>query len=242
MSYTKYENFTNNPVKIKILNLVLYSTDNGGPYDKMKTHTSKYYSKFTNVTTVYYQFDPSITEQYVYKNDTLLIRGKESYIPGILDKTVLALKYFKHNLNEYDYVVRSNISTIIRFDLLSEELNKNPVDYGSGLCIEDNGIKFCSGTSIIMSRQTVKELLERTHLLDRTIDDVSIGVLIQTHLPHIIMQYVLPDGFVHVDIQDNILNWLNEHPNIVYYRNRTDDRNMDARRVEVITNYLSDRI
>lgn len=77
--------FTNN---IKILHLVLYSDDIY--YNQMYDITSKYYSKFKNVKTVYYKF----SNQTLLNNDILTIEGTETYLPGILDKTIKAFNYF----------------------------------------------------------------------------------------------------------------------------------------------------
>ena len=83
-----FEPFTND---ISIINLVLYSNDN--EYEKMYDLTKKYYSKFTNVKTIYYSFDENIIHEYELNDDILRIKGKETYIPGILEKTINAFKY-----------------------------------------------------------------------------------------------------------------------------------------------------
>lgn len=140
----------------KILHLVLYSSDKGGPYDKMKNITQPFYDSFSNVTTVYYHYDPSLTQNAIYQNGILSIRGKETYQPGILDKTLFAFEYFRPHLDEYDYVIRSNISTVVRMDVLTEELNRNPVDYGCTLCFQGD-LPYSSGTCIILSRYCIKK-------------------------------------------------------------------------------------
>ena len=77
-----YENMTNN---YDILHLVLYSDEDY--YNKMYEITRKYYKKFNNVKTIYYKFSSSIEDNYKLEDDILLIKGNESYIPGVLDKT-----------------------------------------------------------------------------------------------------------------------------------------------------------
>ena len=99
----------------KILHLVLYSNDQC--YDNMYNSTRKYYHLFENVKTYYYKYDENITNEYEIKNDIILLRGKENSIVS-LDKTLKALNIF--NCNFFDYIVRTNISTIVNFDLLEK--------------------------------------------------------------------------------------------------------------------------
>jgi len=118
--------------KLSILNLVLYSRDDS--YDKMKNITSKYYKNFDYVHTYYYCYDSNLEQDYLLKDNILYIKGIETYTPGILQKTISALEYFKNDIPNYSYIVRSNISTIIRFDILEKSLRENPVEYGCALC------------------------------------------------------------------------------------------------------------
>ena len=69
--------------------------------------TRKYYSKFSNVKTIYYKFNEDLINEYDLKDDILIIQGKESFIPGILDKTIKAFQYIVDNYT-FDYVIRSN--------------------------------------------------------------------------------------------------------------------------------------
>ena len=243
-----------------ILNLVLYSTDNGGSYDKMKELTQSYYKQFSNVKTVYYRFEKNIKTPYELKGNVLLVKGEETYIPGILQKTVDAFEYFKPSLNQYDFIIRSNISTIIQFDKLSDELRVNPIQYGCGLCwgIEnadkpekDRGHIYSSGTSIILSSATVSRILENKQFMDETvIDDVSIGELISKKMPDVKMKPVFKNvpnnGFAFVPNfnnqtkSGNTLNrFLDENSDqIVFYRNHNGDRELDVLQMTQIIDYL----
>ena len=180
----------NKPSKLKYVNLVLYSDDR--EYNEMKEITQGYYKKFENVKTIYYKYDEKINEEYLMEGDVLKIKGKDTYVPGILEKTVKAMEYVEND--EYDYFVRSNISTIVDFKLLDEELKKNPMEYGGGLInnlqrldesagIKDKthfGLNYVSGTAIIMSKNTLKEMIKQKDKIDyKIVDDVSIGLLMR---------------------------------------------------------------
>lgn len=183
----------------RILHLVLFNHD--PIYDTMYKITTKYYKKLNNVDTYYYTFSNSILDDYELKDDILYIKGIESYIPGILDKTIKTIKYFITDLekDKYDYVVRSNISTIIDFKKLFLELAKVKIDYGGCLI----GLKrklfqpasnplfirhmpFVSGMTIIFSKNTILDLYNHSELLKYYyIDDVAIGLYFYMHRPDI---------------------------------------------------------
>jgi hypothetical protein len=236
--------------KIKYVNLVLYS-DNA-EYNEMKEITQEYYNKFKNVKTIYYKYDEKINEEYLMEGDVLKIKGKESYVPGILEKTVKAMEYVEKD--EYDYLVRSNISTIVDFKLLDEELKKNPVEYGGGLInnlqrldenagIKDDahfGLKYVSGTAIIMSKDALKEMIEKKDKIDyKIVDDVSIGVLMRflKKSPVIVKE----GSFLIVSDTngdaEKIIKMISEKP-YIFYRNRNNDRKTDVKQMRIIVNYL----
>ena len=155
---------------MKILHIIIYSeSDNNsikeGTYENMQKLLSNYYKKFNNnVSTYFVKYDNNVKDtygtDYYIENDIIYINGKETFMPGILEKTLLAIKYL--NIFEYDYFLRSNVSTIIEFNRLISYLENNPIDYyGSGKlfnlqCSGWNGVQdstwfgtlFASGTSI----------------------------------------------------------------------------------------------
>jgi len=255
-SYHEFkENFEQK--NIRILNLVLYSCDNGGPYDKMKDITYQYYKTFPFLTTYYYRFDPELISDFEIRNSVLHIKGEESYIPGILKKTLDAFEYFEKDLHNYDYVVRSNISTIIRFDKLREELIENRTDYGCSLCwgvdathpIASENTIYSSGTSMIFSSNMLLKILQNKEFVDETlIDDVSIGKLITERIPDVELKPVFKNeknhGFHIVpDMKkdrNKIINFTKD-PSIVFFRNNNEDREVDVHQMDIIVKTLRNK-
>ena len=111
-----------------ILHLVLFSHDNG-LYDIMYHITKKYYHSFENIKTIYYCFDEHIEDNYILKDDILYIKGTEGYVPNILDKTIKTFSYI-NDKEEFNYIIRSNISTIINCSVLNSILTDNIIHYG----------------------------------------------------------------------------------------------------------------
>jgi hypothetical protein len=252
------ETFHGNNDTVSILNLVLYSSDNGGPYDRMRKMTEKYYKSFPYVTTYYYCFEPDLEKEFVFKDNILYVKGDETFIPGILQKTISAFEYFKNEIPKYRYVVRSNISTVIRFDLLQEDLKNNAVGYGCALCwnmeynnnkaaLPENTIIFSSGTSIIFSSDVVMNIINNKHKLDMMkIDDASIGEFIQNEMPEVEMQPVLKNvpnyGFHFVpdlkEDHDKIKDLIKDNK-IIFFRNHNGNRELDANQMAIIVDVLT---
>jgi hypothetical protein len=252
------ESFDNSNVsEVRILNLVLYSSDNGGPYDRMRIMTEKYYKRFHFVTTYYYCFKPDLEKDFELKDNILYVKGDETYIPGILQKTIDAFEYFREEIPKYSYVVRSNISTIIRFDILQDDLKNNAVKYGCALCWNmehDNKtvhpyspIIFSSGTSIIFSSDVVMNIINNKNKLDmQKIDDLSIGEFVENEMPEVKLQPVLKNtknfGFHFVpdlkEDRDKIKELIQDNK-IIFFRNHNGDRELDANQMAIIVDVLS---
>lgn len=203
---------------LKFLNIIIYSPDEY--YNYMKYILRKYLSSLNNVTYFFVVYSESLhlydlepNNMCIADNDTIIYYGKESFIPGCLNKTLSALTdiyngNIKTNVHttqkiypfaEYDYVIRSNISTIINFKLLEIWLlkpenigkynytgfrgdiinNYNHIQqYNSTIPIEKRYEKFhfISGTGIILSNLAATLLINNADQLNKNvIDDVEIG-------------------------------------------------------------------
>lgn len=164
---------------MKILNLILY---NPNPHYNNMMRLTRYYLNKLKIEHYFYCYREDINEEYIFVGDMLYIKGKETYLPGILDKTIKAIEICQNK--EYDYLVRTNISTVVDFIELSKIEN---IDYGGNIftlmwleppCgIVDHthyGAVYIHGICIILSRAAVNTLLKSE--IDRTIiDDVAIG-------------------------------------------------------------------
>lgn len=232
--------------KVKILNLVLYSHNK--EYDMMYSITREFYKKYSNVTTIYYLFSPTITDDYMLVGDILYIKGNESYVPGILDKTVKAFKYASLYYSDYDFIIRTNISTIVNFDILSNKLN-NTITYGASNILHINkgyrdpaggivndkyaGTSYASGTGIIFSKDFFNDFMKVIDNIDYgVIDDVAIGFLIHTYFPNIKITN-FQDYITYVEEVTNL-----DYDKIIFYRNRSStDRSKDVINMKkIVTN------
>ena len=241
-----------------ILNLVLYSDTDY--YRGMYENTRKYYNNHKNVDTIYYMYsgvhDNENVEEYTYDKDNnmLYINGIESYIPGILQKTVKAFRFVSLLDKKYDYIIRTNISTLIDFRKLSKELGKNPIDYGAGRCItitngwrdyksgiendRYEGLIFPSGTCIIFSRKLFDKMMYKIHLIDYSvIDDVSIGHFMTKYFPgYKLNNYT---SFFYDGTNKNLSISKNNVDRYIFFRNKnTNNRHMDTESIKTLIKYL----
>ena len=190
------------------------------------------------------------------KTSTLYIQGEESYIPGILNKTIKAMDIITHQLKiEYDFLFRTNISTFIHYKqalhILSQFKNPTHTHYYIGPFLQIDWINpkdgvsqthegkiFALGTCIILSKATVQHLLHGKHLLSYdVIDDVSIGLYLTTEVSNIKIipineQYCWNDSLL---INLSHICYKNNH-----YK---DNRQLDTGRLEKIVNlFISEHI
>ena len=234
---------------IRFMHLVLFS--HGREYEQMKELSSVFY-KTQSIRTIYYRFSNDIDADHVLHGDVLTFKGDESFVPGILTKTIRALQHFEPEFGQYDYIVRSNVSTIVNFQLLATLLATQPFDYGSGMLLRMGwldfqsgitdgtymGTVFGSGTSIILSTTLVKRMLQSKHHIPMgVIDDVSIGVWVQRTDPSIVPQ-CLSAYFYSTRVQEPIDEL--DVANLVFYRHRcAENRQEDVRNMQMLIERLS---
>tara|TARA_Y100000385_G_scaffold49721_1_gene46470 strand:+ start:116 stop:892 length:777 start_codon:yes stop_codon:yes gene_type:complete len=257
---------------MKILHIIIYSnskfSDNikEGTYENMQKLLSNYYKKFNdNVTTYFVKYNENVKStygsEYYIENGIIYINGKESYVPGILKKTLLAFKYL--NNIDYDYLIRSNISTIIDFNRLISYLDKNPIDYyGAGKLVNlqwtgggmlDStwrGTLFASGTSIIFTKKAVDEIVNNMNLVRMDIiDDVSFGIYVREHknvTPKEINQKhfcEVPHFSKNSNSISQFIDFIKNNNDIIFYRNKcfgiyVKNRNIDYEQMKIIINAI----
>lgn len=222
--------------KPEIIHLVLFSTS--FPYKQMMEITRPFYSKQSStVCTIYYCFDESIDGEWQYcaKDMCLRIRGKETYVPGILVKTLQAIRIVLELFPNCEYIVRSNVSSVIDIPKLVKELNSQliPVQYGgfmlnelkwidpAGGVVDETwwGTRYASGTCFILSRALSTEMINQIHRfrLD-LVDDLSIGVWMRECAPNVPIW------------QSTAKDWL--------YRNRKSNRQDDLVQMKKLVEQL----
>lgn len=187
---------------MKILILSIYSDSND--YNKMIEIQKKYINLNKNIDVYFIKFENQI-EEIIINDNIISIKGEESAM-NIINKTIIALDYLINIKKKvYDYIIRTNISTIINFKNLINYLDNAPKDkfYSGGIYMElswldhkygineENiekyklkNLLYVQGTSIILSFDVVEQILYHKNIINKDIiDDVSIAVFIRDKLP-----------------------------------------------------------
>jgi len=225
---------------MKILHLVLYSDMK--PYIEMYHMLSEYYKKFEDIDTFFYCYR-NIDEDYIIEEDKLIINGTETYTPGILNKTIMSIKILMDN--KYDYVIRSNISSVLLLDKYKKYLENNDIECGGTNIgyeyMDNNYIKFISGTNIIIRSDIARKMID-DYIESNIIDDVYIGKYLRDN-NYKITQI---ENSLRLDIKglldDNIKINECKKENIYLYRNRNDENRMiDIYNMNIIINQIIEK-
>ena len=232
------------PKRPKILNLILYSPG----YESMYEVLTKYLKEL-NIDHYFYMYSNKYDDEFVIEDNIIYIKGEESYIPGITNKTLDVFKYASENF-KYDYIIRTNSSSVINYELLLFWLSYNDVDYTgpynysgsfvdlkSGLTEDKHKlygtIPFIGGCCIILSNRAIKVLVSNMIFIKELniIDDVVIGICLNKFFPKLIK----------LNINSLYTNHNNPsfNKNVLLYRFRNDeDRIIDVSGMKLITKTL----
>jgi GR25 family glycosyltransferase involved in LPS biosynthesis len=218
-----------------ILNLIIYNEKIDYEVD-MKKIIEKYLKKFNFVTFYFICYRENQFEYIEIENNCIYINGKDDFLPQILDKTIIATEYCVNVLKiNFDYLIRSNISTLLNFNFFPElpklniytgphilHLTWTDPKYGITTQKLNNiyGTDYVMGTCIILSKDMVNFLLKNKSKLDRTvIDDLAIGILFKDKITF----HKFSQSENNIDIYS------------FYTRNKTsDNRYKDVERMQII--------
>jgi len=191
--------------------------------------------------------DPELTDARIGPTE-FVFPGIEDSIPGVLIKTMDALMILESELRNYDYVIRTNLTTIIRYDLLEEWLNTHRDWQYTGYwltteCLQDynivstaqNMLTYCAGTAVIIRQNLALHLTRLRHRLDYLIqDDRAIGKFFRDYVGLEENQGLTQEQVFFMD------NYLTEEENkklirlgmkdkVIMYRMKSEDRTKDQK-------------
>lgn len=227
---------------VKILNLILYSDT--GCYNDMRDILRTYHRVLSPKVYkfMFYCYKPDLKKDYDIQDDMLYIKGTETYVPGILQKTIDAFKICIKF--DFTHLIRSNASTIVDFTRLVDILDGSDISYGGNTVLEvlfkDKAAglvdakyfrtKYAHGACMIFSKKMAEYIVKNENKFDYTIiDDVAFGVFYAKCFPGA--------GITNFG-QFNKINSETYCEDGVFYRNRHEDRSDDIRTMKNIVGEL----
>jgi hypothetical protein len=166
---------------MKVLVLII-SSDNDPVYAQHREIWLQYMNLNPQFECYFYQYHDGPQK---IENNTFWLNGVESY-DKIIVKTIDAFDFFMKRDN-YDFIVRTNLSSVWNFPLLIDYLNTLPKEkVYSGVIGQCGTIPFCSGSGFIMTPDIVKLLIEKRDIAEsvKIMDDVDIGyTMLKLNIP-----------------------------------------------------------
>lgn len=213
------------------------------PYEcAMRQSLSDYLATRSEVTAYFIQLRDQ-AEPIVVAGNNIWLNGVESIYPGVLIKTMRALEYCITAGVQFDWVVRTNISTAIDFAHFPYSEASIHEYAGSRVGVHD-GVSFVGGTDITISRRCAELLLKHASELNYSLlDDIAIA-LVFAHLQVSPYQFQVSRRALSGTLPSEYLNEaLSSAPRTpgmrtggYTYRHRTADRDADARQLATIVN------
>ena len=162
--------------KPKILIMVISKTGNHIRWNLEKDKWLRYFNPKENISFELIECDNNLKESFISK-----YRCNESVKPGIFQKTILSIQ---SNINEYDYFIRTNLSTFVIQKRLISYINKlkNKNVYNGVFCKTNEN--WIGGWGIILNKETskilIKEAYNKQYFYNKSIpDDVLMGKILK---------------------------------------------------------------
>jgi len=231
---------------MKLLILIIYSDE--PEYQKMLQIQRSYLHNFPNVYSFFVAFREAQQESIVVEDGFIYVKGKEEYL-RITHKTIEAMHLALELYPDVDFVIRSNISTVLNIPALLDYCANLPKRnmYTGGLInnlqwldpksgIHDETLwntRYASGTSIILSNDVAKHMVNnKENIRHDIVDDISIGLYIKEYLPDSYSDKYPPIFLENINDKDDV------DSRGVFFRNRTENRDTDADQMEMIVSEL----
>ncbi len=159
--------------------IILILAHDEGWYPECQSLWKSYMNTHPNIKSYFIKYNNNLTNDIVLDKDTIYIKGSESLVPGCLDKTIKTIQYILREQWNFQYIFRTNLSSVVNLNKLYSHIKQNSYNY-AGVNVEYYGCLYASGAGILMSKDICNLLINNSIQLNyNIIDDVAIGYLLQ---------------------------------------------------------------
>jgi hypothetical protein len=225
-------------MKYKII-LLIISSNNESVYSEMRKMAPMYLDLFQEDIHYFFIENKEDMEEEIMEDEHFLyVKGSESFIPGIYQKSIKSIEYIQEHY-DFDYVIRTNLSTFWNIPNLIKLLDTKPKErFAGGYSFQG----FISGTGIMMTKDIA-------HMVCKNLngnwigDDVAISETIRSNGIELydVVEYKwgfltpiidhLPDNCRYLTIEDDFSD-------ILYFRLKNQDRNTDVHYFRILLDKL----
>ena len=217
--------------------------DSNTPYnDIYKSHRERWIKSFklyTNTLYLFIKFNRDQKSDILIENNYITFKGDESYIPGILHKSLKTIKLVSE-FYRFEYIIRTNLSSCWQVNNLEQMLNKyHYLDNNIYAVIGNyNGINFPSGAGIIIPYKSALFIANNsTDFNNNFADDVEFGTFLKKHNISLVgLQRC--DYFIAERSSNDIITYLQNKNNFYHYRILYDRDEQDSYINSIILDYI----
>jgi hypothetical protein len=226
--------------------IILIIASHNEIYDKFASCWKAYMNEFAEVKSYFLYMEPNLEREMVVTEDSIIFKGMETAVPGILYKTYSAMKYCTEQYS-YDYLLRTNLSSFFHIprllDFLSLQHKENYIgarlecDPVGRIILSDSsrltsfkglhvgtGFAFLHGSGIILSYDVVYKLV----CFMMSNDIINTNIPDDVALSFFLYELYEPNYYIEtVDEKNNNLNDIycpSEFINLYKYRYVCTDR------------------
>jgi hypothetical protein len=208
---------------MKIINLII-TNSSGNLYPALMRQWRRYMNLNSNIKSFFIEMKSELNVDHIITDDSIILKGNESYVPGIYEKTLRAIKICLElpEFNHVNYFIRTNISSFWIWDRLLKFIESLPTENyaGSGLVMENRDRLWNSphGSNMILTRDVVKILINNyNHEYRKEADDIAIGGILNLYSIKVNKYpwYVISDH-ISQDISGDIIKTISKIPDNVF--------------------------
>jgi hypothetical protein len=160
--------------------LVLILTSDSEIYNVYQQLWASYMNLDPNIRCYFYKADPTLDVPIRKIGNNIIVRMEESW-STLYKKTVEVFKYLHDTFDNYDFVLRTNMSSFYRFNKYLEACEQFPKEnFCTGVVGLHDGQRFPSGCGFTVSTD-VARLIAQCPIDTDLNDDVAIGKVLTTN-------------------------------------------------------------